>query len=215
MRPQEEKYEGGKGQGGNGHKKNYDERNILLVVVTLIAAVTFQAGVNPPGGVWQEKGCAHKEQKLQLVANQLCCVEFEEKAPVQDGANPPDPDPEYNCTGKPHEAGHAIYASKKVEFYIFLICNTLALSASILVILSMMRRLAHQLEVYVATISMIVTYASSIFAVTPHNFFLARIILLTGFLPYVIRLSIYLCNYFLNKIKDYNKIEEARGTQHA
>uniref|UniRef100_A0A2N9IF83 PGG domain-containing protein n=1 Tax=Fagus sylvatica TaxID=28930 RepID=A0A2N9IF83_FAGSY len=31
-----------------------DIRNALLVVATLIVAVTFQAGVNPPGGVWQE-----------------------------------------------------------------------------------------------------------------------------------------------------------------
>ncbi|KAJ6722623.1 hypothetical protein OIU74_007258 [Salix koriyanagi] len=31
-----------------------DARNVWLVVVSLIAAVTFQAGVNPPGGVWQD-----------------------------------------------------------------------------------------------------------------------------------------------------------------
>ncbi|GMY08521.1 Ankyrin repeat family protein [Fagus crenata] len=31
-----------------------DVRNALLVVATLIAAVTFQAGLNPPGGVWQD-----------------------------------------------------------------------------------------------------------------------------------------------------------------
>ena len=31
-----------------------DVRNALLVVATLIVAVTFQAGVNPPGGVWQD-----------------------------------------------------------------------------------------------------------------------------------------------------------------
>ena len=31
-----------------------DTRKALLVVATLIASETFQAGVNPPGGVWQE-----------------------------------------------------------------------------------------------------------------------------------------------------------------
>ncbi|KAK9911124.1 hypothetical protein M0R45_035047 [Rubus argutus] len=31
-----------------------DIRNVLLVVAALITAVTFQAGVNPPGGVWQD-----------------------------------------------------------------------------------------------------------------------------------------------------------------
>ncbi|GMY08516.1 putative PGG domain-containing protein [Fagus crenata] len=31
-----------------------DVRNALLVVATLIVAVTFQAGLNPPGGFWQE-----------------------------------------------------------------------------------------------------------------------------------------------------------------
>ena len=29
-------------------------QNLLLVVVALVAATTFQAAVNPPGGVWQD-----------------------------------------------------------------------------------------------------------------------------------------------------------------
>ncbi|CAI9101215.1 OLC1v1038487C1 [Oldenlandia corymbosa var. corymbosa] len=37
-----------------------DTRNVLLIVVALIAAVTFQAGVNPPGGVWQDNAGGHK-----------------------------------------------------------------------------------------------------------------------------------------------------------
>ncbi|XP_042966313.1 uncharacterized protein LOC122299897 [Carya illinoinensis] len=31
-----------------------DVRNALLVVMALIAAATFQAALNPPGGVWQQ-----------------------------------------------------------------------------------------------------------------------------------------------------------------
>ncbi|KAG4925721.1 hypothetical protein HKD37_18G051996 [Glycine soja] len=36
-----------------------ETRNILLIIFTLVAAVTFQAGVNPPGGVWQENKDGH------------------------------------------------------------------------------------------------------------------------------------------------------------
>ncbi|KAM3733362.1 hypothetical protein ACB098_11G129500 [Castanea mollissima] len=37
-----------------------DVRNILLIVATLIAAVTFPSGVNPPGGVWQDDDYGHE-----------------------------------------------------------------------------------------------------------------------------------------------------------
>ncbi|KAL2234335.1 uncharacterized protein LOC105167627 [Sesamum indicum] len=37
-----------------------DTRNVLLIVAALITAVTFQAGVNPPGGVWQDSKDGHK-----------------------------------------------------------------------------------------------------------------------------------------------------------
>ncbi|KZV14017.1 hypothetical protein F511_44612 [Dorcoceras hygrometricum] len=37
-----------------------DTRNVLLIVAALITAVTFQAGVNPPGGVWQDDTDGHK-----------------------------------------------------------------------------------------------------------------------------------------------------------
>lgn len=36
-----------------------DTRNILPIIFTLVAAVTFQAGVNPPGGVWQDTNDQH------------------------------------------------------------------------------------------------------------------------------------------------------------
>ncbi|KAL8500473.1 hypothetical protein ACS0TY_020177 [Phlomoides rotata] len=37
-----------------------DARNVLLIVTALITTVTFQAGVTPPGGVWQENKDGHK-----------------------------------------------------------------------------------------------------------------------------------------------------------
>ena len=42
-----------------GRDTQGDIRNILLIIFTLVVAVTFQAGVNPPGGVWQDSEHGH------------------------------------------------------------------------------------------------------------------------------------------------------------
>ncbi|XVF22855.1 hypothetical protein REPUB_Repub12eG0207100 [Reevesia pubescens] len=119
-------------------------RDVMLIIATLIAAVTFQAGVNPPGGVWQDN---------------------------DDG----------------HAAGRAIYASESAAYYVFLIFNTMALSASILIIMSLTYRFPFHLEVMVATISMIVTYGSAIFAVTPLEYSKFRYIIAAAAVPFIIR----------------------------
>ncbi|XVF87779.1 hypothetical protein PTKIN_Ptkin18bG0148300 [Pterospermum kingtungense] len=104
-----------------------DARNVLLIIAALITTVTFQAGVNPPGGIWQDNG---------------------------DG----------------HVAGRAIYAAQKQAYYVFLISNTMAFSSSILVIISLTYKFPFHFEIWVATGSMVVGYASSIFAITPHEY---------------------------------------------
>lgn len=41
----------------NSEEKSYwqkNDRELLMVTATFVAAVAFQAGVNPPGGVWQD-----------------------------------------------------------------------------------------------------------------------------------------------------------------
>ncbi|XP_062099051.1 uncharacterized protein LOC133804970 [Humulus lupulus] len=125
--------------------KPADARNVLLVVAALITAVTFQAGVNPPGGVWQDS----------------------------EGG---------------HTAGRSIYATHQIPFYVFLISNTLALSSAILVIICLTYRFPFHFEVWLATISMIVTYGSAVFAVTPKESVKFRYILFSAAVPVLVRL---------------------------
>ncbi|KAI8572464.1 hypothetical protein RHMOL_Rhmol01G0200900 [Rhododendron molle] len=114
-----------------------DARNVLLIIAALIAAVTFQAGVPPPGGVWQEG----------------------------------------------RRAGKATYAADKEAFYVFLISNTLALSSSVLVIISLTITFPLRFEILVAMASMIVTYGSAIFAVTPGRVRVPRFVDPKSYLP--------------------------------
>lgn len=46
-----------------------DIRNALLVVAALIASATFAAGVNPPGGVWQDNENNHVAGKSVLASH--------------------------------------------------------------------------------------------------------------------------------------------------
>ncbi|KAF8028578.1 hypothetical protein BT93_E1265 [Corymbia citriodora subsp. variegata] len=143
-----------------GRDSPTEVRNVLLVIATLIAAVTFQAGVNPPGGVWQDSS---------------------------DGGIPGQA---INANSSGHIPGQAIYASQTGPFYVFLVCNTLALSSSINLIISLTWGFPYFLEVVVATVSMAVTYGSAIFAVTPRLHHQFRWLLFTSSVPFVLRLLI-------------------------
>ncbi|XP_040997853.1 uncharacterized protein LOC121243852 [Juglans microcarpa x Juglans regia] len=60
-----------------------DVRNALLVVLALIAAATFQAGLNPPGGVWQDTkndhGCclSKRNTRRRCIFSSTCNVVYD------------------------------------------------------------------------------------------------------------------------------------------
>ncbi|KAE8009134.1 hypothetical protein FH972_005587 [Carpinus fangiana] len=127
---------------------NSDIRGCILMAVTLIAAMTFQAGVSPPGG---------------------------------------------------HIPGRAVITSQPLPFYFFFICNTMAFSSSIYLLLYLTFGNPFFLEVLVATLSMSGTYAAAVFSITPYETGTFRLIALVALLPLTLRLAIYLLCWIISK----------------
>ncbi|KAL8500472.1 hypothetical protein ACS0TY_020175 [Phlomoides rotata] len=121
-----------------------DSRNMLLVVATLITTVTFQAGVSPPGGVWQDDGGGHM-------------------------------------------AGRSIYSSQKGPFLAFLLFNTLALSTSIVLLMSLTYNCPFYPHLWAAIAAMYGTYAAAVFAVAPDESVRFRYLFVAAAVPFAIR----------------------------
>ncbi|TXG62484.1 hypothetical protein EZV62_009478 [Acer yangbiense] len=123
-------------------------RNNMLVVATLIVAVTFQTGINPPGGAWQD-------------------------------------------TKEGHEAGRAILSSlhHHLPYNLFLILNTLAFSMSTQIILMLVYHRKLYFEVVVATLSMVATYGTAVWSLSPKNDVKLRYVCMAALFPYLWRLS--------------------------
>ncbi|XVF73545.1 hypothetical protein PTKIN_Ptkin12aG0210500 [Pterospermum kingtungense] len=155
------------------HQNVAKDSNTVGVALALIAAVTFQAGVNvSPDGVWQET--------------------------IK---------PTFNETGHRNETGHqagtAVCVSESNAYYVFLASNTLAFSEEVPVVMSPTHRFPFKFEVRVAAVSMIITYGSAVFSVTPDdpnedsdNYIIKfRLVLIIAAAPLVMRFLIQLFFY--------------------
>ncbi|TXG62486.1 hypothetical protein EZV62_009480 [Acer yangbiense] len=125
----------------------------MLVVATLIVAATFQTGINPPGGAWQE---------------------------TKDGED-----------GHLQEVGKAILSSLNhhVPYNLFLILNTLAFSMSTQIILMLVYHEKLYFEIVVATVSMVATYGTAVWSLSPDKDVKLRYVCVAALFPYLWRLS--------------------------
>lgn len=136
-------------------------RNSLMVVATLTATMAFQAGMNPPGGVWQDFS---GDNSTSLPVNNpisLFGIEITQNMNVS------------------HTAGISIMADTFYGVYFtFLSCNTIGFIASLSTILLLISGLPMRRRLFVWVLmvimwivitSMAYTYAISVIYLTPRD----------------------------------------------
>ncbi|KAJ6777118.1 hypothetical protein OIU74_001158 [Salix koriyanagi] len=122
------------------------DRNTLLVVTTLIVAVTFQAALNPPGGVWQDDKYDPEEN---------CTVD------PRSSAN--------NCTVIARAGTSVLHSRAKIRYDTFIFVNTLAFSAATSTIFFLLLKSPFRTETLISIYCMNFAYVASVGAVQPQT----------------------------------------------
>lgn len=139
-------------------------RNALLVVATLIATATYQAVLQPPGGLWQDSS-----------------------PPSSGGGNAAPPS---SPTDISHQAGKAIMGDLiPVTYILFLFFNSVGFFTSYLIIWYLTIGFPLRAELTMALYALVVTYDISMGALTPRTFinylFVAFSVLLPILIPVI------------------------------
>ncbi|OVA19805.1 Ankyrin repeat [Macleaya cordata] len=126
-----------------GRESPSDARTALLVIAVLIATATYQAGLSPPGGVWQDDG----------------------KPPTESSNS------NHNAsTSSRYSAGLAILSTKDaISFRLFLLFNSAGFYTSLFMIRILTCGFPLRLELEICIWAMGFTYSTAILTITPKS----------------------------------------------
>ncbi|KAI9180150.1 hypothetical protein LWI28_001770 [Acer negundo] len=135
-----------------------------------------------------------KDLKDELKSNMLVAETLIVAVTFQIGISPPGA--AWQDTKDGHEAGKAIMASLKIPYHMFLILNTLAFSTSTQLILILIYHEKFYFEIVVATVSMVATYGTAVWSLSPDKDVKLRYVCMAALFPYLWRLSYQTFNSF-------------------
>ncbi|KAF9666084.1 hypothetical protein SADUNF_Sadunf16G0192000 [Salix dunnii] len=138
-----------------------EARNTLLVVTTLIVAVTFQAAINPPAGVWQD----------------------DKYSPANCTADTTD----NNCTRIARAGTSVLHHQSKLRYGIFIFVNSLAFSAATCTIYFLLLGSPFRTETLISIYCMNGAYIASVGAVQPQTKKTWAILIGAILAPYIFR----------------------------
>ncbi|XP_030550899.2 ankyrin repeat-containing protein BDA1-like [Rhodamnia argentea] len=138
-----------------------DVRNALLVVAALIATATYQAVLQPPGGLWQDNSGPSSNST---------------------GAT--------NNGTASYKAGQAVLGTENpVSYILFLIFNSVGFFAAIQMIYNLTFGFPMQMELQVALFALVAMYDTAMVGLTPNTSFNFFFVGLSIFLPVIIGLA--------------------------